>query len=147
MSTTTSDAAESAQRHLARRVTVGTVVVLLLVALSGLEAWPLTSFRLFSTVRTGTSVGLQLQAVAPDGTRTPVRVPANQVMSTTTHQFAHLAHARPEVQRAKVRAWLTTAGIDPATVTEVELVRTTRSTDPTGVSHVVGNEVVTVVRP
>jgi hypothetical protein len=147
MSTTTSDAAGSAQRRLARRVTVGTVVALVLVALSGLEAWPLTSFRLFSTVRTGTSVGLQLEAVASDGTRTPVRVPSNQVMSTTTHQFAHLAHARPEVQRAKVRAWLATAGLDPAAVTEVDLVRTTRSTDPTGVSHVVGSEIVAVVRP
>ncbi|RHA43972.1 hypothetical protein [Cellulomonas rhizosphaerae] len=147
MSTTTSDATESAQRRVARGVTVGTVVALLLVTLSGLEAWPLTSFRLFSTVRTGTSVGLELEAVAADGTRSPVRLPANQVMSTTTHQFAHLAHARPEVQRAKVRAWLATAGIDPATLTEVDLVRTTRSMDPTGTSHVVGNEIVAVVRP
>ncbi|HWJ84165.1 MAG TPA: hypothetical protein VNR62_01975 [Cellulomonas sp.] len=147
MSTSVPATSDDAQRRLARRVTYGTVAVLLLVALSGLEAWPLTSFRLFSTVRTGSTVGLQLMAVAPDGSRQPVRIPADQVMQTTTHQFARLAHTRPELQREKVRAWLAAADIDPATVAQVELVRTSRSTDAAGTSHVTASTVVVTVTP
>ncbi|MEN0129612.1 MAG: hypothetical protein AAGC49_09245 [Brevundimonas sp.] len=142
---TTTDA--DRQRRLARRVTVGTVVVLLLVAATGLEAWPLTAFRLFSTVRTGTSSGFALVAIAPDGTSAPVSLPQNQVFRSTTHQYADLAHESPTTQHAKVLAWLDAAGIDPADVAAVELVRTTRRPDPAGVPQITAQTVVVRVTP
>jgi hypothetical protein len=140
-------AADERQRRLARRVTVGTVAVLLLVPITTVEAWPLTSFRLFSTLRTGTTVGLTLVAIAPDGTSSPVRLPRDQVMSTTTHQYADLADDSPQTQRAKVRAWLVAAGLDPADVAAVELVRTTRQADAAGVPQVTDSTIVVRVSP
>ena len=145
--TTASTADDERQRTLARRVTVGTIVALLLVALSGLEAWPLTSFRLFSTVRTGTTTSYQLVAVAPDGTPTPVRLPGNQVLSTTGHQYPDLPHESAQTQRAKVRAWLDAAGIDASDVAAVELVRTTKKPDAAGVPQVTDRTVVVRVTP
>jgi hypothetical protein len=142
---TTAD--DERQRRLARRVTVGTVAVLLLVPITTVEAWPLTSFRLFSTLRTGTTVGLALVAIAPDGTSTPVRLPRDQVLSTTSHQYADLEDESPQTQRAKVRAWLVAAGLDPADVAAVELVRTTRHADAAGVPQVTGSTIVVRVYP
>jgi len=138
------DARES---RIARRVTVGTIVVLLLVALVQLELWPLTAFRLFSTVRTGHSAGLQLVAIAPDGTEQPLRLPGDQVFSTTSHQYPDLPHESAAVQRAKVRAWLVACGIDPADVAKVELVRTSRSADASGTPRVTGTKVLLEVTP
>ena len=46
----------------ARRVTYGAVVLLLVAALTQVEIWPLSAYRLFSTVRTGTSATLTLVA-------------------------------------------------------------------------------------
>jgi hypothetical protein len=146
-STAASTVDDGRQRTLARRVTVGTIVVLLLVALSGLEAWPLTSFRLFSNVRTGTTSGYALMVVAPDGTSEPIHLPGNQVLSTTTHQYADLAHESPATQRAKVRAWLDAAGVDPSDVAAVELVRTTRTPDAAGVPQITKQDVVVRVTP
>jgi len=138
------DAHES---RIARRVTIGTIVVLLLVALVQLELWPLTAFRLFSTVRTGDSAGLQLVAIAPDGTQQPLRLPGDQVLSTTGHQYPDLPHESAAVQRAKVRAWLVACGIDPADVAKVELVRTSRSAHASGTPQVTATKVLLEMTP
>ena len=53
---------ETRQRRRARLVTYSMVVVLLLVAAVHLELWPLTAFRLFSEVRTGTGSSIGQRA-------------------------------------------------------------------------------------
>lgn len=124
-------AEETGQRRRARRVTYSAVGVLLLVALVQVELWPLTAFRLFSDVRTGTRSSIELVAVGADGTRTPIRLdPRNPVVVTTGRQYANVATAAPDEQRAMVRAWLTAAGIDPATVADARLERVGLAMDP-----------------
>lgn len=144
---TTTVEPEARDKRLARRVTVGTILVLLLVAAVGVEAWPLTAFRLFSAVRTDTTTSVQLVVVSPDGSRTPLRLPSNQVLGITAHQFVDLAEESPAEQRRKVRAWLGVSGIDPEGVASVELVRTTRSADAAGTPYVTDQVVVVTVAP
>jgi hypothetical protein len=103
-------------------VTYGAVALLLVVAADQREAWPLTSYRLFSSVRTGEGASSSLVAVGQDGSRTPVGVPpGNEVLPTTAHLYDELARAKPEQQRAMVHTWLDIAGIDPAAVSSVRL--------------------------
>jgi hypothetical protein len=109
-------------RAAARRVTYGFVAVLLVTAAVQLEAWPLTAFRLFSQIRTGTGSTLELVAVAPDGVETPV--PAR------TQMLARLADATPEHATAMVDAWLRQAGLSPDDVTTVLLERAAWRLDP-----------------
>lgn len=122
---------DARERRRARRVTWSAVGVLLLVAAVQLELWPLTAYRLFSEVRTGTSSSIDLVAVAADGTRTPVRLdPRNPVVVTTGRQYAHVRTAEPARQREMVRAWLGAAGIDPGEVAEVRLEQVVLQMDP-----------------
>ncbi|GIJ00208.1 hypothetical protein CLV28_1922 [Sediminihabitans luteus] len=132
----------------ARVVTYGLVGVLVVGALAKVEVWPLTSFHLFSAVRTGTSVGLELVAVADDGSRAPVVLdPAHPVLVTTAHEFGDLPGATPADQRRMVAAWLDAAHVDPADVSAVRLERVHRLADPDGVWHEDARELVTEVRP
>jgi hypothetical protein len=145
MSTPTTD--DEQQGRLARRVTLGTVAVLLVIPATTIDAWPLTSFRLFSTLRTGATSGYALMAVDANGTTTRVELPHDEVVGGTVHQYGELAHESAATQRAKVRAWLAAGGIDPADVASVELVRTARRTDAAGVAHVTSTSVVLRVTP
>jgi hypothetical protein len=55
------------------RAFVGALLVLLLVpGLVGFDAWPLTAWRLFSAARGETQIRWEVEAVAADGTVTPV---------------------------------------------------------------------------
>ncbi|MBD5786228.1 hypothetical protein IF650_08555 [Cellulosimicrobium terreum] len=118
------------QPVLARTVTYGVVGLLLVTAATGLEAWPLTSFRLFSGARTDTGTGLELVAVGASG-ETAVRPDrSNPVLVTTTHRYGELAGAGDARRRLMVDAWLGTAGIDPADVRTVRLERVRRTLDP-----------------
>jgi hypothetical protein len=55
------------------RAFVGVLLVLLLVpGLVGFDAWPLTAWRLFSAARGDTQTRWEIEAVAADGTVTPV---------------------------------------------------------------------------
>ena len=119
------------QARRARWVTGLAVAVLLGVAAAELELWPLTAYRLFSGVRTGSQASLELVAVGPDGTRTPVPLDADdQVLATTSHQYRHLRDVGPARQRAMAAAWLDVAGIDPADVATVQVERVRRTMDP-----------------
>lgn len=137
------------QRRRARRVTYGAVAVLLCTALVQAELWPLTAYRLFSTVRTGTGSYSELVAVAPDGERTVLRLsPDNPVVRTTAHLYPDLPDADPQRQAAMVRAWLVAAGLAPAEVATVTLERGAREMDPrTGRWREVSRHVVVEVRP
>ncbi|MCM0640742.1 hypothetical protein [Cellulomonas wangsupingiae] len=122
---------EVPQRRLARAVTWTLVGTLLAVGATEYELWPLTAYRLFSNVRTGTASSLELVAVSADGTRIPLRLDSsNPVVATTVWQYGRIPDADPAEQRRLVRAWLHVAGIDPSGVAEVRLERARTTTDP-----------------
>ncbi|QAY64578.1 hypothetical protein ET495_16780 [Xylanimonas allomyrinae] len=131
---------DARQRRRARYVTYGMLAVLAVAAVANLELWPLTSFRLFSDVRTGTGATYQLVAVAPDGTRT--------VVPTNRQLVAKLARAAPDAVAAQVDAWLDDAGIAPDAVDVVALERYTWELDPeTLTAHETSRDVVLEVEP
>lgn len=116
-----------------RLVTYGMVAGLLVGAQLEVEWWPVTSFRLFSQVRTDRSTGLELVAIDARGARTPVRLDeATHRVGNVVQQLELLRDDPPAVQRAKASAWLEVVGIDPATVERVELDRVQRRLDPDG---------------
>lgn len=120
------------ERWLARVVTYGMVGVLAWAGLSTVEAWPVTSYRLFSAVRTDRSVTLELVAVTTSGERQVVSLGHGQVLSTTRHQFMQLRKESAVERERKVRTWLELADIDPRTVSRVNLERVERRLDPHG---------------
>jgi hypothetical protein len=130
-----------------RVVTYGVVAGLLVAAQLELEVWPVTSFRLFSQIRTDRSVGMQLVAVDADGARVPV--PLDDVsdrVGNVVQQLELLRTDDPEVQRAKAIAWLQLVGIGPEGVERAELERVQRRLDPDGgPATVVGRTVVVVI--
>lgn len=114
----------------ARSVTYGLVLTLLLTATVQAEFWPLTAYRLFSAVRTGTTVTLDLVAETPDGDVTVRPADRAAVLTTTTSQYQDLAAATPERRHAMVVSWLTLAELDAADVSTVRLERTVRTLTP-----------------
>ena len=113
-----------------RVVTWSFLAVLAIVAVGGLELWPLTAFRLFSEVRTADQTRLELVAEHLDGTEEPLLVSeTNPVLVTTDRQFPDLPREPEEVQREMVLAWLDVSGVDPATVGSVRLDRIARHYD------------------
>lgn len=119
------------QAWAARVVTYGLVLVLAFGVVQQVEAWPVTSYGLFSQVRTGQSAALELVAVAEDGRRTVVR-PRGEVAATTSHQYRELRRLTPADQETAVRAWLGAAGVDVEGLAVVRLERVTRRLDPDG---------------
>lgn len=116
---------------LARIVTYGILAVLAFGVWNHTEAWPVTSYRLFSHVRTGTSSSLELVAVDLDGEARVVR-PRGEVGALTGHQYRDLVGLDVASQRTLVRAWLDLAEIDPSTVQVVRLEQVGRQLDPDG---------------
>ena len=119
------------QRWMARAVTYGLVLVLGFGVVQQIEAWPITSYRLFSQVRTDRSTSLELVAVGADGTRTLVR-PSGEVAATTAHQYRELRLLDPDRQQTQVHAWLDSADVDAEGQAAVRLERVTRRLDPDG---------------
>jgi hypothetical protein len=141
------DPGDRRARWLARALTYGTVVGLLAAAAGNVERWPITSFRLFSAVRTDRVTSLELVVVDRDGHRHPL--PTNRAGGpTTAHQLHDLRTLAPAARRRKVRAWLRLAGWDPDAVDRVVLERVERRLDPDGgPARVVGRRAVVVVDP
>ncbi len=132
--------ADALHARRARRVTYGLVAVLLIAALAHLELWPLTSFRLFSSMRTATGSTLQLVATTSDGVRTTV--PAKPQM------LARLPEASDVEAVTMVDAWLDDAGLDLAQTRTVTLERRMWRLDPeTMESHETGRVVLREVEP
>jgi hypothetical protein len=134
-------------RTVARRVTYSVLAVLVLAAITQVEIWPVTAYRLFSVVRTGTQTTLELVATDDAGVDHHVRVDtSNPVLVTTGRQYAALADRPEATQRQMVTAWLEASGVDPATIDHVRLVRATREMDPdTYRWHETGTELVVEV--
>ncbi|OCI29586.1 hypothetical protein [Oerskovia enterophila] len=123
----TAPVATPTDRRRARLVTYGLLLTLLFTAAAEAELWPFTAYRLFSEVRTGTTVSLDLVAATAEGD--VVVQPGDRAapLVTTTRQYQDLAAATPERRREMVTAWLGLAGIDPGTVRSVRLERTVRT--------------------
>lgn len=89
------------------------------------EAWPVTSLRLFSGVRTAQVVSYELIAYDHAGGEYRVRADANNAfVARTSSQYARLARDSASTQHAKAVAWVAAAGLDPADMREVVLWRT-----------------------
>ena len=116
-------------RRRARAVTWTVLGVIALGALVEAEAWPVTAFRLFSTVRTADGASLRLVATGADGVRVTVPMPADAPLSATSHQLAELRDLPTGARREKVVAWLRLAGLDPAAFTSAAVERTAWTMD------------------
>lgn len=129
-----SDRADSGRSAwLGRIITYGLVIGLVVTTVAGIERWPVTSFRLFSTVRTDRSFVLELVATQPDGTRQKVPISASTKGSAgTAHQLAELRLAPSAEQRAKVTAWMNAADMDLDRFEVAVLERVERRLDPDG---------------
>jgi len=108
----------------ARVVTGGVVGVVVLCALTGLEFWPFSGFRLFSVVRTQEQVSWQLRAVDRSGSETTVDLAA----LPTSHSGAHfviplLPGMSEDDQREAVRAWLRATDTDATGLSSVRVYR------------------------
>ncbi|MCB0977125.1 MAG: hypothetical protein KDB02_06660 [Acidimicrobiales bacterium] len=139
--------ADRGTRWKARAVTYGLLFIVSFAVLSNTEAWPVTSYRLFSFVRTGHTSSLELVAVGTDGSTRPVRIPKG-VSAATRSRFPELRTMSPGERRRMVRAWLDVAGIEPDHVAVVRLVRVTRSLDLSdGTSRTTGKSTVVEMIP
>lgn len=106
---------------------------LALGAWTHVEHWPATSFRLFSSVRTDRSFGLELVAVDAEGRRERLSLRAgDRVIANATHQMVQLRSATPAVRRARVLAWMELSGLDAEEFRVVNLERVERRLDPDG---------------
>lgn len=111
----------------------GVITALVVAAIGQVELWPLSSFRLFSEVRTGRRTSLSLVAVTTDNNTRPVDLSSDiRIVRSAQRQLPHLAELAPSDQRQKVRAWLRAAGIPADVVRLVLVVRTVIDLDPHG---------------
>lgn len=119
------------RRWTARVVTYGLILVVAFSTVAQVEAWPVTSFELFSHRRTGESTVLELVAIGADGGRTVLRT-HGPMMSASRHRYQELDRVDPARRRVEVLTWLTLAGVDRAGLRMVQLERVTRKLDPDG---------------
>jgi len=81
----------------------------------GVELWPFSAFRLFSTVRTGVQPRWELVEVDAAGDERPADLAAmGRAFRQTDHLLPALATSTPARRRAACDAWL---AHDPAAVT------------------------------
>lgn len=129
-------------RWRARIVTVGLLVVIAVAVGGTVEAWPVTSFRLFSQVRTSKSSSYRLIAVDDGGHEHPVVVDDDHTFARrTSSQLWKLPRMSADRRRAKVLALLDASGLADADVKVVILRR--QSYDgrlDTSVRHQVGSK-------
>lgn len=120
-------------RVLGRVVTYTVAVGLLVAAALDVEAWPITSFTLFSQPRTERSLKLELVAVDADGRGTAVSfADAAASVPNPAQQLQRLRTVDADERALRARALLGAAGVDPSTVERVELVRVVRLLDSDG---------------
>lgn len=120
--------------RLARRVTYGTLSMLLATAVAQVDFWPLSAYKLFSGVRTDTVTSTRLVATLDDGREATVGRGPDPVLSPTQGFLPRLADADPGTRRVMLTTWLEEAGLDPAEVRELRTERVLRVVDPTTLS-------------
>jgi hypothetical protein len=119
MATSAGDGSDRPQRWARPFVTL-LLATFLICGVFGIEAWPLSGFRLFSAPRGPISSGWRLIAVTEDGTEVPVNVSrlgaAYRGFGFVARTFQELS---PAERAAACRAWAGAAssiGIDVATL-------------------------------
>lgn len=120
--------------RLARRVTYGTLSMLLATAVAQVDFWPLSAYKLFSGVRTDTVTSTRLVATLDDGREATVGRGSDPVLSATQGFLPRLADADPGTRQVMLTTWLEQAGLDPAEVRELRTERVLRVVDPTTLS-------------
>lgn len=120
--------------RIARRVTYGTLGVLLAAGLAQVDFWPLSAYKLFSGVRTDTVTSTRLVATLDDGRESMVGRGSDPVLGPTQNFLPRLADADPAARRVMLTTWLDQAGLDPAEVREVRSERVRRVVDPVTLS-------------
>lgn len=116
--------------QLARRVTYGTLAVLLLAGAAQVDFWPLSAYKLFSGVRTDTVTATRLVATLDDGTEAVVDRGADPVLAPTQNLVPRVAEAVPSAREVMLGVWLEQAGLRPTAVREVRAERVRRVVDP-----------------
>lgn len=120
--------------RLARRVTYGTLSMLLATAVAQVDFWPLSAYKLFSGVRTDTVTSTRLVATLDDGREAAVGRGSDPVLGPTQGFLPRLADADPGTRQVMLTTWLEQAGLDPAQVRELRTERVLRVVDPTTLS-------------
>jgi hypothetical protein len=104
-------------------LTWGLVAVVTGCGLAGVEAWPLTGWRLFSERRGPMVTRLEARAVLLDGSEAPVpfgRLP--HAYSGSVPVLRHMAAQRPEQREPACEAWaVATAMLTSTPVAEVRV--------------------------
>ncbi|MEU4388690.1 hypothetical protein [Promicromonospora sp. NPDC023805] len=116
--------------RLARRVTYGTLSMLLATAVAQVDFWPLSAYKLFSGVRTDTVTTTRLVATLDDGREATVGRGPDPVLSPTQGFLPRLPDADPGARRVMLTTWLEEAGLDPAAVRELRTEHVRRVVDP-----------------
>ena len=99
-----------------RLAVVGFLLAVLACGVLEVEAWPLSGFRLFSQVRTGTEVRWELVAVDAVGAERPVDLASmGRGFRQSLHQLPALAVGPVAAREAACEGWFGAAGAsDPA---------------------------------
>jgi hypothetical protein len=116
--------------RLARRVTYGTLSMLLAAGVAQVDFWPLSAYKLFSGVRTDTVTSTRLVATLDDGSEATVGRGSDPVLGHTQSFLPALAHADTAARHVMLTTWLAEAGLDPAEVRELRTERVRRVVDP-----------------
>ncbi|WP_275003161.1 hypothetical protein [Promicromonospora iranensis] len=116
--------------RLARRVTYGTLSMLLAAGVAQVDFWPLSAYKLFSGVRTDTVTATRLVATLDDGRETAVGRGTDPVLGPTQNFLPELDDADPATRQVMLTTWLEQAGLDPGAVRDLRTERVRRVVDP-----------------
>jgi len=106
-----------------RTVTYGLAGLTLAVCAFKVEAWPLTSAHMFTSISTEEQVKLELVAVGKDANRAPISPGETEVLEFTEFLYPDLPDQNPQRQHEMVSAWLEVAKIPAEDVKSVVLER------------------------
>ncbi|MEU4363352.1 hypothetical protein [Promicromonospora sp. NPDC023987] len=133
----------SRARRLARGVAYGAPALLLVVALVGVDFWPFSAYRLFSTVRSDATSSQRLVVSYGDGTEQAVSCVDHPVLRETMRFVPRLPDVDARTRDVMLGTWFADCNIDGADVVRVRIDKVDRAVDP--VTHVTTETALTTV--
>lgn len=107
--------------RLARPVAYGLLAAMVVVAVLGVDAWPLTAFRLFSADRTDAATGWQVTVVAAGGAERPLTAEEHHALGRSFPTVLRRFGGRsPAGQRALCDSWRRTLRVETVLVSHVQ---------------------------
>lgn len=100
------------------------------MALVGADFWPLSAYRLFSSLRTDTTSSQQLVVSFGDGTEQAVRCVDHPVLRETMRFVPTLPDAAAGPREVMLDTWFADCGLDRGDVVRVRIDRVDRAVDP-----------------